>query len=240
MSDDYEDSPEPLQASQVAARVRQVVRSLGSKAALSAKTGIPDRTIGYLLAGQDAKLSQLARIANATNTRLEWLATGRGPMREGEIEGAPAPPGTGLARSTSGFVAVPRYDVRAAAGHSGSLAEDGAVIQRIEFSERWLRTTLRRDPRHLVLLEAAGDSMAPTIGDGDVLMLDLSARDLVSGRIYVLQLDGELLVKRVQRRLNGSVLVLSDNTLYPPEEVPAAEPCPLRILGEVVWHARAV
>jgi phage repressor protein C with HTH and peptisase S24 domain len=235
MSDLTDDIADEGDGGEVASRIREVVRSEGSKAALAAKTGIADRTIGYLLAGQDAKLSQLRRIATATNTRLEWLATGHGPMKAGATEGT----GTALSRPTSGVVAVPRYDARAAAGRAAPLDEEAPIIQRVEFSEAWLRSKLRRNPAHLVLLEVVGDSMEPTIGEGDVLMLDRSVRDLTTGRIYVLDLGGELVVKRIQRRATGALLILSDNTRYPPEEIAPAD-APLRVLGEVVWHARAM
>lgn len=211
----------------VTRRVVEAVAAGGKLAAVSAKSGIPPRTLGNLLAGQELKLTQLLALSRATGVRLEWLATGDGPMRAGEAE------------VPSGTVAVARYDARAAAGRR-ALSADARVIEAIHFSEAWVRTVLRRNPQDLAIIEAFGDSMEPTIKDGDVLMLDTAIADLVSGRIYVVDLGGELLVKRIQRRLNGSLLVLSDNERYPPEELQPSDAAPLRIVGEVVWHARAI
>jgi phage repressor protein C with HTH and peptisase S24 domain len=203
------------------------VHGAGGRAAVAARSGVSYGTLGDYLSGGEMKLSNADALARATGVRLEWLATGEGPMRAGEAE------------APSGTVAVARYDARAAAGRR-ALSADARVIEAIHFSEAWVRTVLRRNPQDLAIIEAAGDSMEPTIRDGDVLMLDTAVADLVSGRIYVVDLGGELLVKRIQRRLNGSLLVLSDNERYPPEELQPSDAAPLRIVGEVVWHARAI
>jgi phage repressor protein C with HTH and peptisase S24 domain len=211
-------------------RLRAAVREAGGTSAVAKRGGIPLGTLNNYLAGRDLRAEGLVALARATGVRLEWLATGEGPMRAGDAAEAPL---------ASGTVAVARYDARAAAGRRALLAE-ARIIEQVTFDEGWVRRVLRRNPGDLAIIEAFGDSMAPTILDGDVLMLDTAIADLVSGRIYVVDLGGELLVKRIQRRLNGSLLVLSDNDRYPPEELQPSEAAPLRIVGEVVWHARAV
>lgn len=208
-------------------RLRIAVRDAGGGAAVAKRGGVPLGTLNNYLAGRDMRAEGLVTLARATGVRLEWLAAGDGPMRVGEAEPA------------SGTVVVARYDARAAAGRR-ALGADARVIEAIHFSEAWVRTVLRRNPQDLAIIEAFGDSMEPTIKDGDVLMLDTAITDLVSGRIYVVDLGGELLVKRIQRRLNGALLVLSDNDRYPPEELQPSDAAPLRIVGEVVWHARAI
>lgn len=179
------------------------------------------------------KFTNAERIASALGISLEWLATGRGPMRSGsdhesKISGFP---------DTAGTVVISRYDARAAAGKA-SLLPASHVIERIQFAEEWIRVKLRRNPQNLAIIEAFGDSMEPTIADGDQLMLDLAVSDIHSGRIYVLDVGGELLVKRINRRISGHLVVMSDNPRYPPEEVQPSDANPLRIIGEVVWHGR--
>lgn len=233
--EDFQVQAPNLEQDGLPVRLREAVRLAGSKGGLAAKTGIKERTLGYLLAGQDAKLSQLRRISDGVGIRLEWLATGRGPLREGELAAAG---GTDL-QATSGTVVISRYDARAAAGKA-SLLPASHVIERIQFAEEWIRVKLRRNPQNLAIIEAFGDSMEPTIADGDQLMLDLAVSDIHSGRIYVLDVGGELLVKRINRRISGHLVVMSDNPRYPPEEVPPSEHNPLRIIGEVVWHGRLI
>jgi len=76
-------------------RLKTLVDQAGGNAAFSrlvaAKGGsVSPGMIGQYIAGHsEPSLSRLVAMAEAGNVRLEWLATGEGPMRPGE---APAPP----------------------------------------------------------------------------------------------------------------------------------------------------
>ncbi len=61
----------------------------GGLKAASQRAGVPLRTLGTYTRGGEMKLSNLRQLADATGVTVEWLATGRGPMRPGE---APPPP----------------------------------------------------------------------------------------------------------------------------------------------------
>lgn len=222
-----------------AERLRQAVRESGGNTAVAKRAGMHIGTLNNYLGGRDMKAEALVSLASATGVRLEWLARGTGPMHSSEsglFETGTEMAGDDLISPTPGTVRISRYDTRAAAG--GGATMEGAIIGSIEFMEDWLRRSIRRDPRSLALLECWGDSMEPTIKDGDILMIDTAARDVLSGRIYVLQVDGELRVKRVEKRIAGPVLVVSDNDRYPVEELSADQVERLRVVGEVVWFGR--
>lgn len=69
-------------------RLRLAVREGGGPKLVSGKAGIPTTTLQGYLTGGEMKLSNAIALAAATGVRLEWLARGEGPMREGD---APAP-----------------------------------------------------------------------------------------------------------------------------------------------------
>lgn len=99
--------------------------------------------------------------------------------------------------------------------------------------------SLRRrgiDAASAMVIYAAGDSMEPIISSGDTIMFDQSRTDLVDGRLYVIEIDGEALVKRLHRRPGNRVLVQSENPAYPAYEV-AVDADGFRVLGQVVWGA---
>lgn len=132
--------------------------------------------------------------------------------------------------------AVPSLDVGAAAG-AGGLAEDEAVASIIAFDERWLRQ-LTRQPDRLSIIRVEGDSMVPTLGHGDDIMVDAAdAADRLRDGIYVLRRDGLLLVKRLATSaVRGRVTIISDNPVYPREaDVSVAA---ITIVGRVVWAGR--
>lgn len=68
----------------------------------------------------------------------------------------------------------------------------------------------------------SGDSMAPTIQDGDALLVDTNMTNIQKGKVYVLEVIGNgFCVKRV-REIDGAWILDSDNPahgLYRPEEV---------------------
>ncbi len=82
---------------------------------------------------------------------------------------------------------------------------------------------IRGSARHnLSALKVGGDSMTPTIPQGAVVVVDLSDREQVDGRIFVVNIpDGGIdmaAVKRVRRWEKGKGFVLiSDNADYPPD-----------------------
>ena len=82
--------------------------------------------------------------------------------------------------------------------------------------------------------------MVPTIRDGALLVVDTSLHDIDDGRIYVLDVDGRLLVKRLQVRADGRIIIRSDNAAYEPETVTPSEATPLHIIGQVVYQAGPV
>jgi len=90
----------------------------------------------------------------------------------------------------------------------------------------------------IAAIRAEGDSMRPTLSDGDDILVDASeaGRRLRDG-IYVLRREGALLVKRLALSpAAGRIAVLSDNPDYP--SWPECDPADLEIVGRVVWVGR--
>ena len=122
-------------------------------------------------------------------------------------------------------------EVEAAAG-SGILIEDAPVQGHLAFQRTWLKRHAI-DPQHATVISVAGDSMEPTLPDGCSILVDHRRRTRRRGRIYVLQTDDGLIVKRAGREKSGWQLI-SDNPYWPPAPWPGAA----RIVGEVRWAAR--
>jgi len=100
----------------------------------------------------------------------------------------------------------------------------------LRFSAAWLRAQ-GLDPAQVAAMAVAGDSMEPTLRDGDEILVDRRRRPLRDG-VYVLRRGDSLLVKRVAASGAGRLLLISDNPAYPPIDLPAGEVVPI---GRVVW-----
>lgn len=135
------------------------------------------------------------------------------------------------------FVMVPRYDVRASAGH-GAVVHSEQVVDHLAFREEWVRNALGVSQKDLALITVKGDSMEPTLSNEDLILVDMRSQSIGDNSIYVLRNDGQLLVKRVQRKLDGTLVIKSDNAAYDPEVVDSKHAAKLRVLGRVVWAGR--
>lgn len=200
--------------------------------------GTSQNTISaYERGDREPALSVLLQIAARFEKPLDWLMFGAEGSQAAVATLAAAPP----VSVPDGFVPVPRLQVRASAG-SGAVAvpedlEDDGVVM---FREAWMRR-IGVNPRTAQALTAVGDSMEPTIRDGDLLLVDRSIDRIVDNGIYVVVLGGMVLVKRVQVKRDGSVVLRSDNTdLYEAELVPADEVHALTVEGRVRWFGRTI
>ncbi|WP_235819016.1 XRE family transcriptional regulator [Brucella pseudogrignonensis] len=198
------------------------------------RCGIAQRTFASYLQGTMPTVPKLVQLAEGLGVNLAWLATGVEPK---------FPPDKAFIQPFSdqeapGFTLVPRLDVEASAG-PGALAHNEQAIDYLAFQESWLRAR-KINPSYARVLTAKGDSMEPTIRNGDVLLVDTSINHILDNTIYVIVYGDILLVKRVHSRLNGTVQLISDNPLYPPEEVTAGEIEQLHVAGRVMWFGRSI
>lgn len=146
----------------------------------------------------------------------------------------------------SDFTELPLYDAFLAAGHGvDNTAED--VVDSLAFKRSWLKR-IGVSSANAVLARAHGDSMHPTIFDGDLVMIDIGQRDLQVRKrdlsdhrpapIYAV-LDGGLArIKRLDRPEPSVVIMLSDNPAFPAEVLTGSKIDDLNIIGAVRWWAR--
>lgn len=155
--------------------------------------------------------------------------------------GGPAPPvaevtSARIAAKRRGLVAVPRYDVRAAAG-PGALPDAERTIDDLRFSAAMLRELGVGRPAALSLIRVEGDSMQPTLGPGDDILVDGDdGVDRLRAGIYVLERDGGVIVKRIDLNPAGGIDIRSDNESG--GNWTNVAPADLRIIGRVVWAGR--
>ena len=196
-------------------RIQEAADRVGGVPRLSEMTGIKKTTLyGWIKGPSEPRASDLLAIAQAASVSVSWLVEGRdgpAPYQLGFSESDQAP----LTTEQPDMVTLPRFSVQASAG-SGAvvLAED--VEEWFNVPWGWLSKYIPKGAR-FGLIEARGDSMEPTIADGDLLLLnfDFHRADIPLGGVYVITLSSMLMVKRLQVTPTGNVRVISDNDLYP-------------------------
>ncbi|MBF0283216.1 MAG: helix-turn-helix domain-containing protein [Magnetococcales bacterium] len=198
------------------------------------RVGIPKATLSEILNGVNTpRTPTLYKIARHTDISLNWLLTGKGAERVSHVSRAEE----NEERYLSDFTLVPRYEVTAAAG-PGFHVRSERVVTRLAFKTSWVMGVMGLDPDRLALVGVEGDSMEPSLKDGDILLLDMRDQQVRNDAIYVLRREDALIAKRLQRGYDGSVIIKSDNPVYEREVVPEAMADCLQIIGRVVWAGR--
>lgn len=176
--------------------------------------------------GSEPTYSKLLALAGALDLELYFGPRRANPPAVTEIDGEV-------------FAAVPRYDAQLSAGPGAENRDGEPEVGAVAFRRDWLARE-RISPGDAMVLSVKGDSMAPTLCDGDLVMVDQRKTVPVGRRIYALVgPDGEARVKRVER-LPAALLLQSDNENYPTEMISPDDADRVRILGEVVWWGHTV
>lgn len=140
-------------------------------------------------------------------------------------------------------VAIPEFEFKVAAGDD--YINDWEQIH--NSTKRWYSIDFFRDrhldPRNCIRCTAHGESMFPTICDGDKILFaldnELTVQRIHDGAIYVLSVDGALRVKRLSFQ-NGCLVITSDNPEYPKEIHKKEALNNIRIYGRVIEVTRSL
>ena len=85
--------------------------------------------------------------------------------------------------------------------------------------------------KNIEAINVTGDSMEPTLNNGNIIFIDKTKKDVSKDGIYAFVNENGLFVKRMQRRIDGSLDIISDNKEYP---IQIAQKTDINILGKVV------
>ena len=181
---------------------------------------------GRALPGTD----KLIRLAQGSNASLDWLVSGRGTRERALAEQVTAFSGAG----DQPMVYPPHLNPP----DRGTDQDSRAVT--FGFHAGWVKRALGCDPDDLAVFTVGGDAMAPSLHEGDLVLVDTRNSSHTDDTLYLIRRQGHMVVKRVQRQLNGDLLVRSDNAAYADERVTAAAIGGLEIIGRVVWSSGVV
>lgn len=231
-----------------------------SRVAAASTVGVSLSTFqAWEAGGREPDASKIAAYCKNYMISVQWLLFGEGPMLVG---GNPAgsiatnehEPVAHDAVSASvlkvmdtqgnpvcleEFAFIPRYNLKASAGYGASTDGEKPLFT-MAFRKYWIDNYLRCQPSDLSVISVKGDSMEGVLNDRDVILINHTDNDPGTG-LYVLRMDGDLIVKRVQRIPGGKIKVTSANTAYEPFEVDLANlPNDFSIIGRVVWFGRQI
>jgi phage repressor protein C with HTH and peptisase S24 domain len=235
------DNPSPAAVAERRAfveRLQIILAHWPSVDRLARAVGVSPSAFRKWLRGEaEPSRERLLAVARTAGVGVAWLAGGEGPEPVfGDGPNARRRPAARQPQESvdkENFLLLPRQEEAAAAGSETPDAPfDGAIIA---LRHDWIRAVCGVEPNQLALETAVGESMSPTIRDGATLLIDTTDRTFRGFGIYVLEIGGQRLVKRVQRNFDGSLVLISDNTTYFPDAVDKAAARDITVIGRVVW-----
>lgn len=202
--------------------------------------GVASNTLGtYERDENSPKVETLERIAKVGKSPLYWLLTGHVVPSEDDQPALPNDPTqkeyrNQMAHGQDDIIVLPRLNVKLSAG-GGSLLDEPNIAELVPLPKSWIRKLVPHTPtKQLALAQVEGDSMEPTITEGNDVLLDLGISEVSDNAIYALRYADMIVIKRLQRMKDG-IRVISDNPSYGDEFIPAIETDQLQVIGRVKW-----
>jgi phage repressor protein C with HTH and peptisase S24 domain len=210
----------------------------------------PRKALERLCAERGEDFAGLSRFLGKNPAYIQQFIRRGSPKRLGEDERRKLARYFGVAESlfggpaeaelpSAGLVPVKRVLVRASAG-PGAITDLERELPYFAFDQRWLKALTGSKPDDLSIIKVEGDSMAPTLNDGDDILVDKAGcSESLRDGIYVLRVEESLLVKRLAvHPLGRRVTVQSDNPAYP--DWPDCDLGDIHCIGRVIWSGRKI
>ncbi|WP_274675640.1 XRE family transcriptional regulator [Vibrio aestuarianus] len=186
------------------------------------KCGIPSPSMMKYLRGEiNPTLENLIKISHSNNVSIDWLA-GNGNV---SLENA-------RILSDSDYVSIPLYSAEASAGDGCFQHDDSIIGEHLILAEDLKHLGVKEDDA--CAIKARGDSMHPTLMNGDLLVVDTREQTGVYDGVYAISIDNQLLVKRLRYDIaSQGYHIISDNPDHDNFLLPQEELSRLRVNGRI-------
>lgn len=224
----------------VGTRIKKAREVLGmTQVALAKAVGVSQQAVMELESGRAKGTKHGAKFARALGQDPLWLETGEGRMREAvKAKRQARPEGIDAPQDLANFERVPVFDVKAAVRRD-AFSDIDAAVSFTMFRSLWLRNLTPTPFSQLAVVQMSGDSMEPTLGNGDHALVDMAQLNLRREGLYALRLDDTMMIRRVTMHpATRRVTITSDNARYKPYE--DLDPETLEALGRVIWIGRTL
>ena len=179
--------------------------------------GISQMNFATMKKREKIPYAELMDFCATKSISINWLLYGQSPES--------------LVEATNKFFMVKYFnDVHASAG-GGSDAEC-EEIEELEIPEQFVfMLGGERELKNIEAVNVSGDSMEPTFSYNDIVFVNRAKTDLGRGGVFTIRTETGLFIKRVQKRIDGKVDIISDNKVYSTQTL---DPREIEVIGRVV------
>ena len=204
-----------------------------SKSGLARFCGIKSPSVSDWFSGRTKKLeySNVVKAAEYLGVSAEWLQTGEGQMHA---------PSVGIVSTDEdetmeniGLIGIPEYRVTFGCGEFPEPTyEELTESEKAWYRPEWFQQR-HINPNNCKRFKVHGTSMEPMIWDRDTILVDCTPQEIYDGKIYAFCVNGQMRVKFLFPRLDGSILVRSFNPDVKDEVIDACDMNTFRLIGRV-------
>ena len=125
-----------------------------------------------------------------------------------------------------------RYYPGIAMSAGGGASLEAEDFEKLDIPDYFVKMMGGKDMvKTIEAINVTGESMEPSLNDGDIIFVDVSKTNYSKDGIYAIHTDDGLLVKRIQKRADGQFDIISDNTIFSNQSISKSN---LTIYGKVV------
>jgi phage repressor protein C with HTH and peptisase S24 domain len=200
-----------------------------SQAKLAQLVGISPQAVGKIISGGTSHTAHLYKIARALHTTPEYLA---GEADEPNPDGLSSTVSNACTSDYDDEDIVRIQEIDLAFGMGGTFLDVPVKEKPRIFSRTLLSSLTHANPSKIYMARGIGDSMAPTIHNDDIILIDASANTIrMSDQIWAFAYGDFGMIKRLRPMPDGGVKILSDNPAVSDETAYDGE---LHVIGKVV------
>ncbi len=176
-------------------------------------TGATKGAVSKWVSGINVPRSEfMPALSQVLKTSENWILTGNSTPEFTQVE--PWDSNTPL---DDDEIEIPFFKDFSFACGAGSISEAIAnETRKLRMSKATLRN-LSITKENAVAATAIGDSMSPTIKDGDTIHVDLGRKKIKDGKIFAICIGGLFYCKRLYNLPLGGIRIVSDNAIEFPE-----------------------
>lgn len=198
-----------------------------SQSEVARRAGLRQSTMASIIKSPSETSKHIHAIAVALETSTAFLAGETHDPSEGAL---PTPTSETVAAQLDA-VLIPHLSLSYSMG-GGALVEEPVVLGHFTVPREWLRGRIAGRIEDVAFIMGEGDSMFPTIKDGDMLMIDRAQRAVrQQDQIWAIAMHDVGMVKRLRRTREGYE-IHSDNPSVPVDRAHDGE---MTIVGRVIW-----
>jgi phage repressor protein C with HTH and peptisase S24 domain len=206
--------------STLAERIQEILNAGFSQADIYRAAGVSKGTPSQWLNGGIAsiKLEYAKGIEKLTKFRADWIVTGELPKLIEINPNITAVHPDDEPRDDIVYVPESKIAFSAGTGRTAQyelIEDEEPATYRLSWFQKY-----GINPDHVRRFRVAGDSMEPMLYANDTILVNMGETNIIDGRTYAIRYGDELRVKKMFRRLDGTLVLRSFNQAYKDEEVP--------------------